>query len=130
MKEHVKIYIDGALDVANGLVGKGGDPKGSAVMLGYTSENFPGPTHFTGELDEVCIYARALTPGEISQAMAKPLTHGLSAHWSFDGYASDTSGAFSISTYPFIARSTLPRLTRGTRNDSPLSTSSHRTDSS
>ena len=87
----IKIYIDGKPDAAGGLVGKGGDPKGSAVMIGYTSTNFPGPSYLTGDLDEVCVYDRALSAREIEASLAKPPAGGLVAHWAFEGGGGDDS---------------------------------------
>ena len=89
-----KIYVDGRLE-ASSTMEQRPDPRGSALMVGYTSRNFPdGGKTFQGDIDEVALYARVLTARDI-QAMSqrqRPLgnTDPL-AYYPFDGQILDAS---------------------------------------
>jgi len=89
------IYVDGKAE-ATGNLRSDYDPKGSVGKIGYTSPNFPGRnSHFTGLIDDMRIYGRALPEKEIKGVMTKPDSlgpNGLVGHWPFDSGVLDTSG--------------------------------------
>ena len=89
-----KIYVDGQLEASAALEQKP-DPKGSALMIGYTSQNFPeGGKTFQGDIDEVSLYGRILKPDEIkalSQRRSSQKGTDLLAYYPFDGTVRDAS---------------------------------------
>jgi len=88
-----RIYVDGRLE-AKGSLDAWKDAKGSAVLVGYTSPNFPQPSALDGAIDDVRVYDGALDAGDIAALArdeecpcgAKPL-----AHWPFDGTGADAT---------------------------------------
>jgi len=89
------IYVDGKAE-ARGNLGSDYDPKGSVGKIGYTSPDFPGrDSYFTGLIDDMRIYTRALPEKEIRGVMKPPHQlgpNGLIAHWPFDADVMDASG--------------------------------------
>ena len=93
-----KIYVDGKLDSQGSLEGRP-DPQGAVLKIGHTSDNFPvGGFGFAGEIDEVRVYGRVLSDGEIEAHASKEQPssgHGLLACWPFDGNSEDVSGGLN-----------------------------------
>ena len=85
--------MDGELDEEDGLEA-GPDAAEHVVKIGYTSSDFPGPSGFTGSIDDVCIYCRALSPGEIEavRTSSKQIAGDLVGRWNFEKDATDVSG--------------------------------------
>jgi len=93
-RDGLRIYIDGKLDQTGRLNGKE-DVRGHVVKIGYTSTNFPRPSGFLGEIDELRVYCRALPANEIAAQVTdarSARTDGLAAYWRFDGDHRDASG--------------------------------------
>ncbi|MDP6633771.1 MAG: SUMF1/EgtB/PvdO family nonheme iron enzyme [Phycisphaerae bacterium] len=84
-----RIYIDGKND-GQGSLASSGDVKGAVGIIGFTAREYPKPSHFTGLVDELCVYNRAMSEREISDASRKP-QRGLVGHWAFEGTGSDSS---------------------------------------
>ena len=100
-KRHaLQIFIDGRADKSGKLAG-GPDVPGHVVKIGSTSSNFPRPSGLAGELDDLRVYGRALSPAEIS-AHAKTLqpakATGLAACWPFDTGLADASDSGNDAT--------------------------------
>ncbi len=89
-----KIYVDGQLEGSATLEQKP-DPKGSALIIGYTSQNFPdGGATFKGDIDEVGLYARVLNARDIkmlSQRKRPVEPEDLQAYYPFNGDILDAS---------------------------------------
>ena len=89
-----KIYVDGRLEGTATMEQKR-DPRGSALMIGYTSRNFPEDgTTFQGDIDELCVYGRVLRASDVRalyerQGPAKG--PDLLAYYPFDGNILDAS---------------------------------------
>lgn len=66
----VELFVDGALD-GSGRLESRDDPRASRIAFGVTSNNFPsGPANkLVGDLDDICIFNRALKANEV-HAMA------------------------------------------------------------
>jgi hypothetical protein len=82
-----QLYVDGRPDAEGKLEAKP-DVRGHLLKIGYTSENFPAPSAFEGDLDELRLYARKLSAAEIPACMESPdraPTKGLASYWPFDG---------------------------------------------
>jgi uncharacterized protein (TIGR02145 family) len=91
-------YINGLLNsvITNqtGIIGDNTNPLlfGSSVFTAITSKNY------IGQLDDIAIYNRALTPQEITQLYTGQVipsyvpTNGLVGYWPFNGNANDASG--------------------------------------
>jgi len=94
-KKGQTIYVDGKAE-AKGSLRSTNDPKGSVGKIGYTSPGFPrNNSYFTGLIDDMRIYARALAEKEIKGVMTKPDSlgpNGLAGHWPFDTGVLDASG--------------------------------------
>jgi len=89
-----KLYIDGVLDAsqaASGAIGNGGQD----LHIGYESAGFGGAA-FSGAMDDLRIYNRALNATEIQQlyelgtvniahSNTVALSSGLVGYWTFDG---------------------------------------------
>ncbi|MDF3077372.1 MAG: hypothetical protein K0S09_1261, partial [Sphingobacteriaceae bacterium] len=98
----VSIYVDGSLKVTrDNWDTNASSEAGQVTKIGYTNSNFPEPgflngvSPFTGTIDEVRIWDRALTGSEIAGRMscelALPQT-GLLAYYKFNqGIASDAN---------------------------------------
>jgi len=91
----LRLLVDGRRDKEGSLAGKPDVPD-HVVKLGDTSANFPRPqSAFTGDLDEVCLFARALSDGEVRAAMAgvdPKSAKGLAACWPFEDGLADATG--------------------------------------
>ena len=64
----VRLYVDGSQDVvrSNWNVNKHTEA-GMVFRMGFTNSNFPRPTSsLTGSLDDVRVYARALSAAEVA----------------------------------------------------------------
>lgn len=88
-----QLYIDGQADAAGNLR-REPDKAPWVVKIGRTSDDFGGDFH--GLLDDVRLYARALTAAEIkahSQGSAAEPDGSLVGHWPFDGTGQDASGS-------------------------------------
>ncbi|NQT88176.1 hypothetical protein HQ560_15520 [bacterium] len=96
-----RFYVDGKLD-GEGTLETLPDPAGSVFKIGHISSNFPhGGNGFTGEMDDVRLYGRALTPKEIAAHAAKPQPtkgKGLVGCWTFDGATLDVSDGLNHPT--------------------------------
>ncbi len=81
-----RLYVDGKLD-QEGCLDTLPDPGGSVFKIGVTSANFPlGGVGFAGEIDEVRVYNRVLTGGEIGKlSKTEAVDEGLVAYWPLDG---------------------------------------------
>jgi len=93
----LRIYVDGKLDATGGLERRA-DPKGSVLKLGNTSTSFPANSPLVGELDDVRVYGRALSAGQIREHYEKPQRTtggGLLACWRLDGDGRDASGCLN-----------------------------------
>ena len=91
----LRMYVDGAADASEQLEGEP-DVRGHVLKIGYTSTNFPEQrSAWSGELDEVRLYARVLTAAEIqAHAAGRAPKKGLpAAYWPLDGDAADASGS-------------------------------------
>jgi len=86
----LRFYVDGQPD-AEGALEFAPDPKGHVAKLGTTSRNFPRPSHLRGQLDDVRVYARALSADEVAADRQKPQP-GIVARWTFDADDSDATG--------------------------------------
>jgi hypothetical protein len=90
-----KIYVDGRLEGSSTLEQKR-DPRGSALMIGYTSRNFPGDGEtFQGDIDDLRIYGRVLRSAAIRSLYERqrPTEDGDPvAYYPFDGTILDASG--------------------------------------
>jgi hypothetical protein len=87
-------FVDGKAD-GEGNISSPADPKGAAFKIGHISSSFPfGGDSFRGEIDDVKLYGRRLSDGEIRAAFEGDGTNtrGLIAHWPFDGDVTDASG--------------------------------------
>jgi len=87
-----EIHLDGQL-LSKSTMATSSDVKGHVVKIGYTNSNFGGA--FSGEIDEVRFYGRALSANEIKTCFAKPDSApaaGLEGRWAFDGDCLDSSG--------------------------------------
>ena len=88
------LYIDGRLDKVGRLKGRP-DIREHVLKIGYTSTDFPNPSGFRGDLDELRLYRRRLSDNDVKarfESPRLPRDDGLVAHWSFDDDGSDVSG--------------------------------------
>ncbi len=92
-----EIYLDGRLEIAVTLERRA-DPRSSVFKIGTCSDNFPlDGTDFNGEIDDVRIYQKRLSPGEIQELReGRQLLEGLAAHWPLNGDARDIVGGHPL----------------------------------
>ncbi len=84
-----RLYVDGKLDAQGDLEARP-DPAACLLRFGYATDDFPEEPHFTGQLDDVRVYARALPAAEVAAlAGGTPPDEGLVRHWPFDGALAD-----------------------------------------
>ena len=83
------IYVDGKND-GEGRLNPKEDPRGSVGKIGFTATDFPRPPGFNGHLDEVRVYGRALSPGEVVASQIE-VQDALAGNWKFDGSWRDAS---------------------------------------
>ena len=93
-RKPLELYLDGAL-VGRGELELAADPAGFVTKIGYCSNNFPRPSGFKGSIDEVRIYNRRLSPGELKGVGESGATQGkgLVGYWRFENGAVDSSGS-------------------------------------
>jgi formylglycine-generating enzyme required for sulfatase activity len=84
-----QIYVDGRSD-GSGSLRSLQDVSGSVGIIAFTAREYPKPSHFTGLLDDVCLYERAMSQRERSDSLKRP-QGGLVGHWSFEGDCKDNS---------------------------------------
>jgi len=91
----LRLLVDGRRDKEGALDGKPDVPD-HVLKLGATSANFPQPqSAFAGDLDEVCLFGRALSDDEVRAAMAgvdPKKAKGLAACWPFEDGLADATG--------------------------------------
>ncbi len=88
------IYVDGRPEGTSTMEQRP-DPKGSALMIGYTSRNFPddGAT-FQGDIDELCVYGQVLGASAIRDLYEHRRPRSKAdclAYYPFDGDILDAS---------------------------------------
>ncbi len=80
-------FVDGQVD-AQAPLGSNADVEGDILRLGAAAPGLAGPNGFVGDLDEVALYSRALSPEEMAGAdLPKP-----DALWPLDGSGAEASG--------------------------------------
>ncbi|MCH2132223.1 MAG: hypothetical protein MK116_00585 [Phycisphaerales bacterium] len=62
----VRLYVDGR-EEASGTLPVGGPVDESVVQLGFTAENFPSPTWFSGFMEGVQVFHARLDEGQLSE---------------------------------------------------------------
>jgi hypothetical protein len=98
-KATLNFYVDGKPVKSGDLNRIGSRPVGPdvgnhQVKIGTCTPDFPDDSGFVGEIDEVRIFNRRLSPDEVKAVCenGKEIKFGLIGRWSFDGDASDSSG--------------------------------------
>ena len=99
--KNVVFYVDGKVDAQGELEFPPDNPK-HVVKVGYTSDDFPSRTGFTGEIDEIRLYGRAMTGEQIVGASqgAAGSGEGLVAHWPFESKGKDATGGRNDLPWP------------------------------
>jgi len=91
----LRLVVDGEVDKEGSLDG-GPDVAEHVLKLGHTADNFPrGQAGLAGDLDQVCLFARALSPKDVRAAAETDNPagiDGLAACWTFEDGLADTSG--------------------------------------
>jgi len=90
-REHLRFFVDG-FPAGSGELEGGPDVPGHVWKIGYTSEGFPDPSGFVGELDEVRVFDRRLSARDVTTLHEHPFCpplDGQVARWSFDGGDAD-----------------------------------------
>jgi concanavalin A-like lectin/glucanase superfamily protein len=84
----MRLYVDGALDASQPLLGASALVSGGSVLVGQSSSIFD---QFDGQVDELRIWDSARSETEIQADMLHeiPVQPGLVAYWRFDGGAVD-----------------------------------------
>ncbi len=93
-RNHFTLYADGRRD-AEGMLDARSDPKHFVARIGYTCDNFPSPTGFDGDIDDLRVYHARLSPEQISMLISDPENAprtALVGRWTFDDHYKDTSG--------------------------------------
>jgi len=93
--ERRRIYVDGKLSADDELEAVA-DHKGWMFKVGHTAGDFGG--RFKGLIDELRVYSRAMSAGQVKAARDKPDAAGLVLHWPFEGDCSDASGSRNSAT--------------------------------
>lgn len=91
---HLSFWVDGQSDGETELP-FGPDPAGSVCKLGWTSANFPDDG-FSGDLDDVRLFGRALDAAQVAQWYTAPDradASGLLGWWPFEAEGLDASGS-------------------------------------
>ena len=92
----LRLLVDGKVD-KEGSLGGGPDVPVHVLKIGFTSANFPRPqAGLVGSLDQVCLFARALSPEEVraaAETFDPKQAKGLAACWTFDDGPADSSAA-------------------------------------
>jgi len=91
--DDLTFYVDGG-KVHTGRLEMRNDPEGCVLSIGFGAKDFPEPSGFDGDIDEVRIYSRALSADEIDTvfAGAGQVKDGLAGWWRFENGAEDSSG--------------------------------------
>ncbi len=91
----VRLFVDGKLDGQGSLKPKA-KPERQTIRLGFSSPNFPDPTFFVGQMNDVRFLQRAVSDEDVKKAVAvgsglnedksvSPFTgEQLLAHWKLD----------------------------------------------
>ncbi|MFP4058212.1 MAG: family 16 glycoside hydrolase [Candidatus Brocadiia bacterium] len=90
----LRFFVDGE-PAGGGRLEFGPDPASAVVKLGFTNPNFPRPSPLRGDLDDVRLFRRALSPQEVrahAEKLQPPKGEGLVACWPFDGGLADATG--------------------------------------
>ena len=77
---NVQLFVDGKLD-GRGRLESVEDPEETRLVFGQTSNNFPrgSANKLRGELDDICIYDRVLSPAEFAAMSPGPPPAGVTA---------------------------------------------------
>lgn len=91
--DEMEFYIDGR-PVGGDALELGPDVPGHVLKIGYCTGNFPEPSGFEGEIDEVRIYRRRLSSAEIKAVYdnGNAVSDGLAGWWQFEAGGADSSG--------------------------------------
>jgi hypothetical protein len=93
----LKVYVDGVV-VASKTVNKKRTPGNKSFVIGQRQDGF-GNSQFVGLIDEVRLYARALSEAELkamSQDPSRSPAEGLAGAWTFDEAQKDDSMAAKL----------------------------------
>ncbi len=93
-KKQLTFYVDGKPD-GGGQVAAEPDVSGHIVRVGLAARNFWAPNGFKGDIDDVRIYDKVLSPPEIKARYETPPPSSDAAcvaHWRLDRNATDASG--------------------------------------
>jgi len=88
----VRIYFDGVEEGTAIRDGTISQSTGAISYIGRVQAGFQSPGYFTGQIDDVRIYSRALAPEEVKRLYNNtrpkistvPMSDGLIGYWSFD----------------------------------------------
>jgi formylglycine-generating enzyme required for sulfatase activity len=86
--QSLNFYVNGSLIGQRNTV-DGQNITNTNIFIG---SNPGGAENYTGDIDEVRIYNRALSQSEVQQLADSTLQSGLVAHYEFEGNATDSSG--------------------------------------
>ncbi len=88
-----QIFLDGRPELTVTLKSPR-DPRDSVLKIGICSDNFPlAGDGFSGEIDDLRIFSRALSAEEIGMlAKGQHTANDLTAHWPLDGHLNDIAG--------------------------------------
>jgi hypothetical protein len=82
------LYLDGVLQGTN--IQSGAMPTGDNIRIGILGQDLENISLFDGLLDDVRIYDRALTAGQVVELVDVAFDSTLVGHWAMDDYATDT----------------------------------------
>ncbi|MBE0537679.1 MAG: hypothetical protein IH624_18595, partial [Phycisphaerae bacterium] len=89
------LYVDGRRD-ADGMLAAEPDPKDFVHRIGYTNDNFPSPSGFDGDIDDLRLYHRQLSAEQIRALAGSPQAvpqAALVGHWTFDDDCNDAAAS-------------------------------------
>ncbi len=91
VERKVQLWIDGQLD-GSGVLSAGARPENAVARIGFTRQDFPQPeTFFTGNLQNVRFFQRALTNQRLrDEETLAEASEGLRGHWVFAGAAGES----------------------------------------
>ncbi len=70
--KRIRLFVDGRADGERSFEKIASDVEGHVLRLGYTSPDFPDPTLFEGTLDDVRLYKRRISTGEVALLAGAP----------------------------------------------------------